>query len=70
MAVLMAIGASFAVMNTMYASVARRSREIGVLRVLGFQPGSILLSFLGESVLLALARRSGRAVSWPCRSTA
>ena len=54
MAVLMAIGASFAVMNTMYAAVARRSREIGVLRVLGFQPASILLSFLGESVLLAL----------------
>ena len=54
MAVLMAIGASFAVMNTMYASVARRAREIGVLRVLGFQPGSILVSFLGESVLLAL----------------
>ena len=54
MAVLMAIGASFAIMNTMYASVARRAREIGVLRVLGFQPGSILLSFLGESVILAL----------------
>src|SRR5512137_593385 len=54
MAILMAIGASFAIMNTMYASVARRAREIGVLRVLGFQPGSILLSFLGESVLLAL----------------
>jgi putative ABC transport system permease protein len=53
MAVLMAIGASFAIMNTMYASVARRAREIGVLRVLGFQPGSILLSFLGESVILA-----------------
>jgi putative ABC transport system permease protein len=54
MAILMAIGASFAVMNTMYAAVARRSREIGVLRVLGFQPASILLSFLGESVLLAV----------------
>jgi putative ABC transport system permease protein len=53
MAILMAIGASFAVMNTMYAAVARRAREIGVLRVLGFQPGNILLSFLGESVLLA-----------------
>jgi putative ABC transport system permease protein len=54
MAVLMAIGASFAVMNTMYAAVSRRAREIGVLRVLGFQPGSILLSFLAESVLLAI----------------
>jgi putative ABC transport system permease protein len=55
MAVFMAIGASFAVMNTMYAAVARRSREIGVLRVLGFRPGSILLSFLIESMALALA---------------
>lgn len=54
MAVVMAIGASFAVMNTMYAAVARRSREIGVLRVLGFRPGSILLSFLTESLLLSL----------------
>jgi putative ABC transport system permease protein len=55
MAIFMAIGASFAVMNTMYAAVARRGREIGILRVLGFRPGSILLSFLLESVLLALA---------------
>jgi ABC-type lipoprotein release transport system permease subunit len=55
LAVLMAIGASFAVMNTMYAAVARRGREIGILRVLGFQPGSILLSFLVESLALALA---------------
>ena len=31
-------------MNTMYAAVARRSREIGTLRVLGFSRGSILLS--------------------------
>jgi putative ABC transport system permease protein len=54
MAVLMSIGASFAVMNTMYAAVARRAREIGVLRVLGFQPTNILLSFLAESVLLAM----------------
>ena len=40
-------------MNTMYAAVARRSREIGTLRVLGFSQGSILLSFFLESVLLA-----------------
>lgn len=55
MAILMSIGASFAAMNTMYASVARRSREIGILRVLGFRPGSILVSFLTESLLLGLA---------------
>jgi ABC-type antimicrobial peptide transport system permease subunit len=41
-------------MNTMYAAVARRAREIGTLRVLGFSRGSILFSFLIESMLLAL----------------
>jgi putative ABC transport system permease protein len=53
-AVIMAIGSSFAAMNTMYAAVARRAKEIGTLRVLGFSRGSILLSFLIESLLLAL----------------
>ncbi len=52
-AVIMAVGSSFAAMNTMYAGVARRSREIGTLRVLGFSRGSILFSFFAESVLLA-----------------
>jgi putative ABC transport system permease protein len=51
---IMAVGSSFAAMNTMYAAVARRSREIGTLRVLGFSRGSILLSFFLESVFLAL----------------
>src|SRR6185369_10535144 len=41
-AIVMAVGSSFAAMNTMYAAVARRSREIGTLRVLGFSQGSIL----------------------------
>ena len=41
-------------MNTMYAAVARRTKEIGALRVLGFSRGSILLSFVIESVLIAL----------------
>jgi ABC-type antimicrobial peptide transport system permease subunit len=52
-AVIMAVGSSFAAMNTMYAAVARRAKEIGTLRVLGFSRGSILLSFLIESMLLA-----------------
>jgi len=52
--VIMAVGSSFAAMNTMYAAVARRAAEIGTLRVLGFSRGSILLSFLVESLLLAL----------------
>lgn len=53
-AVIMAIGSSFAAMNTMYAAVARRAREIGTLRVLGFSKSSIMLSFLIESLIIAL----------------
>jgi putative ABC transport system permease protein len=41
-------------MNTMYAAVARRATEVGTLRVLGFTRGSILFSFLLESLLLSL----------------
>jgi ABC-type antimicrobial peptide transport system permease subunit len=50
----MAIGSSFAAMNTMYAAVAYRSREIATLRVIGFSRPSILTSFVFESVLLSL----------------
>jgi ABC-type antimicrobial peptide transport system permease subunit len=50
----MAIGSGFATTNTMYAAVAKRSKEIGTLRTLGFSEGSILLSFLTESVLIAV----------------
>jgi len=53
-AIVMGVGSAFAAMNTMYASVARRSREIGTLRVLGFSKRSILVSFFLESLLLAL----------------
>ncbi len=53
LAVLMSIGASFAGMNTMYANVANRTREIATLRVLGFTPFAVLVSFLIESVALA-----------------
>jgi putative ABC transport system permease protein len=54
-AVIMAIGSSFAAMNTMYAAVSRRSQEIGTLRVLGFSRASILVSFLIEALLLSIA---------------
>ncbi|MFZ2644199.1 MAG: ABC transporter permease [Verrucomicrobiia bacterium] len=54
LAIIMSIGAAFAAMNTMYASVGSRTREIGTLRVLGFRRRDIYLSFLLESVLLAL----------------
>lgn len=53
--VVMAIGALFGALNTMYASVAQRTREIGTLRAIGFGPVAIFLSFLGESVVLGLA---------------
>jgi ABC-type antimicrobial peptide transport system permease subunit len=52
--VIMAIGSSFAAMNTMYAAVARRAGEIGTLRVLGFSRLGILASFFLESILLSL----------------
>lgn len=52
--IIMAVGSSFAAMNTMYAAVARRAKEVGTLRILGFTRGSILLSFFLESLLLAL----------------
>ena len=54
LAAAMAIGACFAGMNTMYANVANRTREIGTLRILGYTPASVLISFLAESVCLAL----------------
>jgi putative ABC transport system permease protein len=53
-AVIMAVGSAFAATNTMYAAVARRTREIGTLRALGFGRWAILGSFLLESVCLAL----------------
>src|SRR5262249_38329549 len=52
--IIMAVGSAFAAMNTMYAAVARRTKEIGTLRGLGFSKFSILTSFFLESILLAL----------------
>lgn len=51
---IMAVGAGFAGMNTMYAAVARRTKEIGTLRVLGFSRLSILIAFLLESIAIAV----------------
>ncbi len=52
-AFVMGVGAVFGAMNTMYAIVAARTREIGTLRALGFSRRAVLASFLIESVLLA-----------------
>lgn len=54
LATAMSIGAIFAAMNTMYASVGARTREVGTLRVLGFRRRTILISFLIEGAFLAL----------------
>ena len=53
-AFVMGVGAVFGAMNTMYAIVASRTREIGTLRALGFSRFSILSSFVMESMVLAL----------------
>lgn len=53
-AVLLTFGAMFAAANTMYAAVSTRTREIGTLRALGFSRTDVLVSFLGESLLLCL----------------
>jgi ABC-type lipoprotein release transport system permease subunit len=51
---IMAVGAIFGAINTMYASVSARAPEIAVLLTLGFRPFSVLSSFLFEALLIAL----------------
>ena len=51
---ILSIGAMFGAMNTMYAAVAYRTREIGTLRALGFSRFRIVTAFLAESIALAL----------------
>jgi putative ABC transport system permease protein len=53
-ALVMGLGAILAALNTMYSAVAERSREIAVMRALGFSRRSIVLSFLVESLWIAL----------------
>ncbi len=54
LAVIMSVGAAFSAMNTMYAAVGARTREIGTLRVLGFKRREIYVSILIESMMLSL----------------
>lgn len=53
LAIAMSVGAIFAAMNTMYAAVGARTREIGTLRVLGYRRRSVVTSFLIEGAFLA-----------------
>lgn len=66
---IMSLGAIFGALNTMYAAVGTRTREIGTLRAIGFSRGAILTSFLIESVLLALLGGTlGCLLALPVRS--
>jgi putative ABC transport system permease protein len=53
-AVVMGIGAVFGALNTMYSAIAERAREIATLRALGFGAGSVVVSFVLESLCIAL----------------
>ncbi len=53
-AAVMAVGGIFGVMNTMFAAISQRTKDIGVMRLLGFSRRQILLSFLLESLVIAL----------------
>ncbi|MCE9530037.1 MAG: ABC transporter permease [Planctomycetes bacterium] len=53
-AIIMAIGGVFGVMNTMFAAIAQRTNDIGVMRILGFKRWQILVSFMLESLTIAL----------------
>jgi putative ABC transport system permease protein len=53
-ATLMAVGAVFGALNTMYSAVSARTREIATLRALGFGRGAVVLALMIESLVLAL----------------
>ncbi len=53
-AFIMAVGGISGIMNTMFAAISQRTRDIGVLRILGYARGQILMSFLLESLAIAL----------------
>ena len=54
-AVIMAIGATFGALNTMYSAVSARTREIGTLRALGFGALPVVVSVMAEALLLSVS---------------
>jgi putative ABC transport system permease protein len=63
--IIMAIGAMFGALNTMYAAIATRAREIATLRAIGFQGGSVVVSVMLETLLLAMCGGAlGAAITW------
>ena len=64
-AAIMAIGAIFGALNTMYAAINARAREVATLRAIGFGPAPVLVSVLLEAMLLALLGGAlGAAIAW------
>jgi putative ABC transport system permease protein len=62
---IMAIGAIFGALNTMYSAVSTRSREIATLRAIGFGPVPVVVSVFVEALLLALIGGSvGALIAW------
>jgi putative ABC transport system permease protein len=62
---IMAIGAIFSALNTMYSAVSARLREIATLRAIGFGPTAMVISVLAEALLLALIGGAiGAAIAW------
>jgi putative ABC transport system permease protein len=62
-ALLMAVGAVFGALNTMYNAVSARTREIATLRALGFGRGSVVVSVMLESLAIAFAGGAGGAAA-------
>jgi putative ABC transport system permease protein len=64
-ALIMAIGATFGALNTMYSAVATRSMEIATLRAIGFSAWPVLVSVMAEALLLSLLGGAiGGALAW------
>jgi putative ABC transport system permease protein len=62
---IMALGAAFGAINTMYSSVSTRSTEIATLRAIGFPAGAVVVSVLVESMVLALGGAAiGALLAW------
>ncbi|HTW37641.1 MAG TPA: ABC transporter permease [Steroidobacteraceae bacterium] len=63
--VIMAIGAIFAALNTMYSAVSARTVEIATLRAIGFGPLAVIISVIVEALVLALVGAlAGAALAW------
>jgi putative ABC transport system permease protein len=63
--IIMAVGAVFGALNTMYAAVATRAREIATLRAIGFRGVPVVVSVLIETMLLAmLGGALGAGIAW------